>query len=52
MSVVARPLALLCFALFVWNFATLAERASGAEAWGVLDAVLTALSPPLMLLAW
>jgi signal transduction histidine kinase len=48
-SVVAQPLALLCFALFGWNFATLAERASGAEAWGVVDAVLTAMSPPLML---
>ncbi|MGH7436521.1 MAG: ATP-binding protein [Polyangiaceae bacterium] len=48
-SVVARPLAMLCFALFGWNFATLAERASGAEAWGVVDAVLTAMSPPLML---
>jgi two-component system sensor histidine kinase HydH len=48
-SVVARPLALLCFALFGWNFAPLAERASGAEPWGVADAVLTAMSPPLML---
>jgi two-component system sensor histidine kinase HydH len=48
-SVVARPLALLCFALFGWNFATLAERASGAPAWGIVDSILTALSPPLML---
>src|SRR5258708_32657869 len=48
-SVVARPLALLCCALFGWNFATLAERASGAPAWGVVDSILTALSPPLML---
>lgn len=48
-SVVARPLAHLCFALFAWNFSALAERASGAPAWGVVDAVFTALSPPLML---
>jgi two-component system sensor histidine kinase HydH len=48
-SVVARPLALLCFALFGWNFSTVAETASGAPAWGVVDSVLTALSPPLML---
>jgi two-component system sensor histidine kinase HydH len=48
-SVVARPLALLCFALFGWNFATLGEHVSGAPPWGVLDSILTALSPPLLL---
>ena len=50
-SVVARPLALLCFALFGWNFATLAERASGAEEWGVVDAPswTARCRPPLML---
>jgi two-component system sensor histidine kinase HydH len=48
-SVVARPLALLCFALFVWNFATLVEHVSDAPLWGVTDSVFTALSPPLML---
>jgi two-component system sensor histidine kinase HydH len=48
-SVVARPLALLCLALFGWNFATLAEHVSGAPAWGVFDSVFTALSPPLLL---
>jgi signal transduction histidine kinase len=49
-SVVARPLALLCLALFGWNFATVAERASAAPWWGVLDAIFSALSPPLLLL--
>jgi two-component system sensor histidine kinase HydH len=48
-SVVARPLALLCFALFAWNFATLAAHVSGSPMWGVLDAVFTALSPALLL---
>jgi signal transduction histidine kinase len=48
-SVVARPLALLCFALFSWNFADLAEHVSQNPTWSVLDAVFTALSPPLML---
>ncbi len=48
-SIVARPLSLLCLALFVWNFATLAEHVSEAWVWGVVDAIFTALSPPLML---
>jgi two-component system, NtrC family, sensor histidine kinase HydH len=48
-SVVARPLAVLCFALFVWNFASLAENMSQGAMWSVLDAVFTALSPPLLL---
>jgi signal transduction histidine kinase len=48
-SVVARPLALLCFALFAWNFAIVAEDVSGASAWSVADSFFTALSPPLML---
>jgi signal transduction histidine kinase len=48
-SVVARPLALLCFALFVWNFATLVEHVSDAPMWGVADAIFTAMTPPLVL---
>src|SRR5580658_3686796 len=62
-SVVAKPLARLCFALFVWNFATLVEHVgtgrsdhthsfltvSNAPLWGVVDGIFTALSPPLML---
>jgi two-component system sensor histidine kinase HydH len=48
-SVVARPLAVLCLALAVWNFATLAEHVSVGPWWEVLDAVFTALSPPLLL---
>jgi two-component system sensor histidine kinase HydH len=62
-SVVAKPLARLCFALFVWNFAALVEHVgtgrsdhthsflsvSNAPLWGVVDGIFTALSPPLML---
>lgn len=48
-------LAALCFVLFGWNFATLAHhlhRAGGGnrnDAFGILDPVFTALSPPLVL---
>jgi signal transduction histidine kinase len=48
-SIMGRPLALLCFGLFGWNFASLAENLSRGPMWSVLDAVFTALSPPLML---
>jgi two-component system sensor histidine kinase HydH len=48
-SVVARPLALLCFALFLWNFATLQEHAHYAPFWGFVDPIFTALTPPLAL---
>ncbi len=48
-SVVARPLALLCFALFGWNFSTLAQHVSHAPAWGVADSFFTAMTPPLLL---
>jgi signal transduction histidine kinase len=48
-SVVARPLAVLCLTLSIWNFATLAEHVSDGPMWGILDAVFTALSPPLLL---
>lgn len=48
-SALARPLAALCFVLFGWNFATLAEHVIGGSAFGVLDSVFTALSPPLVL---
>jgi hypothetical protein len=48
-SVVARPLALLCFALFIWNFAAIVEDVSDQPFWGVADATFTALSPALLL---
>ncbi len=54
-SPLARPLAALCFVLFGWNFSTLAHhvvRTSAGEAidaFDVLDACFTALSPPLAL---
>jgi len=47
-SALARPLALLCLALFGWNFATLAHHLTGAPLWNWLDAIFTALSPPLV----
>jgi signal transduction histidine kinase len=53
-SAVARPLSALCIVLFGWNFCVVARRlarASGGEAsdaFEVLDAVFTALSPPLV----
>ena len=48
-SPMSRPLAALCFVLFGWNFSTLGARAFGGDALPVLDSVLTALSPPLVL---
>ena len=48
-SALARPLAALCFALFGWNFATLAEHVIGGPTFAVLDSAFTALSPPLVL---
>src|SRR3954470_17637137 len=48
-SAVARPLAALCFVLFGWNFATLAQHLFGGTALSVLDSAFTALSPPLVL---
>lgn len=48
-SALSRPLAALCFVLFGWNFATLAHHVFGADAFSVLDAAFTALSPPLVL---
>ena len=48
-SAVARPLAALCFVLFGWNFATLAQHLFGGVTFSVLDSTFTALSPPLVL---
>ena len=48
-SALARPLAALCFVLFGWNFATLAEHVLGGPTFAVLDSAFTALSPPLVL---
>ncbi len=48
-SPVARPLALLCVDMFGWCFATLAKDLTGAEAWSLLDAACTALTPALAL---
>jgi signal transduction histidine kinase len=53
-SPLSRSLAALCFCLFGWNFAVVAQhsvRANGAEpgdAFDVLDALFSALSPPLV----
>ncbi|HEX7603182.1 MAG TPA: hypothetical protein VF316_16305, partial [Polyangiaceae bacterium] len=48
-SPVARPLALLCLDMFGWCFASLASHLTDSQVWQVLDAVCTALSPPLAL---
>ena len=48
-SAVARPLAALCFVLFGWNFATLAQHLFHGTLFAVLDSAFTALSPPLVL---
>ena len=48
-SALARPLAALCFVLFGWNFATLAEHLIGGPTFAVLDSAFTSLSPPLVL---
>jgi signal transduction histidine kinase len=48
-SPLARALAALCFCLFGWNFATLARRLFGGDAFSVLDSFFTALSPALVL---
>ena len=48
-SPIARPLALLCFDMFGWCFASLASHLTDAPVWVVLDAMCTALSPPLAL---
>lgn len=48
-SPLSRPLAALCFVLFGWNFSTLAHHVFRIDTFNVLDAVFTALSPPLVL---
>lgn len=55
-SPLARPVGALCFVLFGWNFSTLvhhhllrASQGPGPDPYEVLDAVFTALSPPLVL---
>jgi len=48
-SAIARPLAALCFVLFGWNFATLAQHLFHGRIFAVLDTSFTALSPPLVL---
>lgn len=48
-SPIARPLALLCFDMFGWCFASLASHLTDSQVWAVLDSVCTALSPPLAL---
>lgn len=48
-SVLARPLAGLCFVLFGWNFATLCNHVFEGDAFVALDSAFTALSPPLVL---
>ena len=45
----ARPLAAMCFAMFGWNFSTLAHHVLGGDAFSVLDSFFTALTPPLVL---
>ncbi|MBS2011549.1 MAG: hypothetical protein JST00_01445 [Deltaproteobacteria bacterium] len=48
-SALSRPLAIFCFSLFGWNFATLGRHVLGGDAPTVLDAIFTALSPPCLL---
>ncbi len=48
-SALARPLAIFCFALFGWNFATVGRFLLGGDPPTVVDAVFTALSPPCLL---
>ena len=48
-SAMSRPLAALCFVLFGWNFATLGHHVFGGDAFAVLDAAFTALSPTILL---
>jgi two-component system, NtrC family, sensor histidine kinase HydH len=48
-SALARPLGLLCCAMFGWCFAGLAHHVTGASFWGWVDDAFTALSPPLAL---
>ena len=45
----ALPIGLLCIDMFVWNFATLAYRASGHAAWHWLDVSFSPFTPPLAL---
>src|SRR5688572_17714578 len=45
----SRRLAILCFLLFGWNFATLAHHLLDGSAFGVFDSFFTALSPPAVL---
>lgn len=45
----ARRLATLCFVLFGWNFATLAQHVVGGRTFSVFDSFFTALSPPALL---
>jgi signal transduction histidine kinase len=47
-STLGRPLAALCFALFGWNFATVAHHLLGGDAFNALDSFFSALSPPLL----
>lgn len=48
-SPMALPIALLCFDLFTWNFATWAHRYSGNPTWLWLDGTVSPFTPPLML---
>src|SRR5260370_25715480 len=48
-SPLARPLALLCLDMFGWCFGPLAFHVTGMRVWNGLDAICTAMSPPLAL---
>ena len=48
-SPIARPLAILCFDMFGWCFASLASHLTDAPVWAMLDAAFTALCPALAL---
>jgi signal transduction histidine kinase len=48
-SPIARPLALVCVAMFGWCFASAAYAITNVTAWSLLDSVCTALTPPLAL---
>jgi two-component system, NtrC family, sensor histidine kinase HydH len=48
-SPLRRPVAALCFALFGWNFATLAQHLIKEKSFTSFDSFFTAISPPLVL---
>lgn len=48
-SALARPLAVLCLDLFVWNYANMAYGATGVVEWHFIDVIASPWTAPLML---